>query len=142
MMFRELVSDYTERVDVIGTRKFIELVEELERAEDMQFETFEVGKDKLRIVTIFPDPAKIDRDIALPELSPILKEVYPGSRTGLSEFKIDQKFPVSEKHLQQETFYRKHRLDSLQSQKDTAEKLFKVSPSAHMVTKFIFDLFY
>ena len=72
LMFRDLVTEYIERVDVIGTPKFIELVEDLEREEDMQFETFEVGKDKLRIVTIFPDPTKLDKDIALPVLSPVL----------------------------------------------------------------------
>lgn len=72
LMFRDLASDYQERVDVIGNKAFIDFVEELEREEGMQLETFEVGKDKLRIVTIMPDPAKLDKDIALPELSPVL----------------------------------------------------------------------
>jgi type III restriction enzyme len=38
----------------------------------MQLDTFEVGKDKVVIVTIAPDPKKLDKDIAMPELSPIL----------------------------------------------------------------------
>lgn len=72
LMFRTVVSDYRERVDVIGNKTFIEFVEQLEREEDIEFETFEVGKDKLEIVTILPDPAKLDKDISMPVLSPIL----------------------------------------------------------------------
>ena len=45
---------FTERVDVIGNKKFIEFVEQLEREEDLQLDTFEVGKDKVVIVTISP----------------------------------------------------------------------------------------
>jgi type III restriction enzyme len=72
LMFRDLTTDYIERVDVIGNKAFIEFVEQLEREEEIAFETFEIGKDKLQIVTIAPDPAKLDKDIALPVLSPIL----------------------------------------------------------------------
>lgn len=71
LMFRGSES-YDEHVDVIGNKKFIEFVEQLEREEDLELETFEVGKDKVVIVTIHPDPAKLAMDIALPELSPIL----------------------------------------------------------------------
>jgi type III restriction enzyme len=78
-MFAGEPSDYRERVDVIGNKTFIEFVEQLEHEEDIDFETFEVGKDKLEIVTVMPDPAKLDtagsavgKDIALPVLSPIL----------------------------------------------------------------------
>ena len=38
----------------------------------MQLETFQVGKDKLVITTIQPEPEKMDMDISLPVLSPIL----------------------------------------------------------------------
>jgi type III restriction enzyme len=38
----------------------------------MQLDTFQVGKDKLEIITIMPDPNKADKDIAIPMLSPIL----------------------------------------------------------------------
>lgn len=70
LMFRG-TTGYTERVDVIGNRKFIEFVEQLEREEDIQLETFKIG-DKVSIVTIAPDPNKADKDIAVPFLSPIL----------------------------------------------------------------------
>jgi type III restriction enzyme len=72
LMFREMGNAFKERVDVIGNKKFIEFVEDLEREEDLQFDTFEVGKDKLHILTILPDPEKKDKDILLPELSPVL----------------------------------------------------------------------
>jgi type III restriction enzyme len=70
LMFRGQAG-YIERVDVIGNKPFIEFVEQLEREEDIQLETFNL-KEKVSIVTIAPDPKKIDRDIAIPVLSPIL----------------------------------------------------------------------
>ncbi len=70
LMFRGSTG-YVERVDVIGNKKFIEFVEQLEREEDIQLETFKLG-EKVSIVTIAPDPQKADRDIAIPVLSPIL----------------------------------------------------------------------
>ena len=66
LMFRELASDYVEHVDVIGNKAFIEFVEDLEREEEIAFGTFDLGKDKLVINTIMPDPDKADRDILLP----------------------------------------------------------------------------
>ena len=72
LMFRDQGSTYVERVDVIGNKKFIEFVEQLEKEEDIELGTFQVGKDPVSIVTIAPDPAKMDRDIALPVLSPVL----------------------------------------------------------------------
>jgi hypothetical protein len=63
--------DYVERVDVIGNPAFIGFVEQLEREEDIQLETFRIG-EKVSIITIAPDPNKMDKDIAIPVLSPIL----------------------------------------------------------------------
>lgn len=72
LMFRDQGSTYVERVDVIGNKKFIEFVEQLEEEEDIQLDTFKVGQDKVSIITVAPDPAKMDKDIALPLLSPAL----------------------------------------------------------------------
>jgi type III restriction enzyme len=72
LMFRDQGTGYVERVDVIGNARFIEFVEPLEKEEDLQLETFQVGKDKVSIVSIEPDPAKLAKDIRLPQLSPIL----------------------------------------------------------------------
>jgi type III restriction enzyme len=72
LMFRGEGTGYVERVDVIGTAKFMELVDNLEKDEDMKLDTFELGKDRLVIRTIEPDPKKKDKDIEIPVLSPIL----------------------------------------------------------------------
>jgi type III restriction enzyme len=69
-MFRD--QNYVERVDVIGNKRFLDFVEQLEKEEDLELECFEIGKDKVSIVTIAPDPAKLAMDIAVPVLSPIL----------------------------------------------------------------------
>jgi type III restriction enzyme len=72
LMFRESRVAYTERVDIIGNRAFLNFVDELEKIEDLTLETFTLGKDKVLIQTIFPDPTKLDKDITVPVLSPIL----------------------------------------------------------------------
>jgi type III restriction enzyme len=72
LMFFGTGSGYLEQLDVIGNKKFIEFVEDLERDEDMQFGTFKVGEDKVVIVNIAPDLSKMATDIAVPVLSPIM----------------------------------------------------------------------
>jgi type III restriction enzyme len=72
LMFRDLASEYVERVDIIGNKKFLEFVDDLEKLEDLKFDSFEVGKDKLTIVTILPVDGKREFDIGLPVLSPTL----------------------------------------------------------------------
>jgi type III restriction enzyme len=72
LMFRASSSGYTERVDVIGNRAFLEFVEDLEKLEGLKLDTFEIGKDKLQITTIQPAAANKDADIGIPELSPSL----------------------------------------------------------------------
>jgi len=72
LMFRNVNTSYLERVDVIGNRGFIEFVEKLEQEEDIRFDTWQVGKEKLVITVIEPEAARAEFDIALPVLSPIL----------------------------------------------------------------------
>jgi type III restriction enzyme len=72
LMFRGVGSGYIERVDVIGNKTFIEFVEQLEREEELNLETFEIGKDKVKVVTIAPDEKKKEQDILIPVLSPVL----------------------------------------------------------------------
>lgn len=72
LMFRSINTNYVERVDIIGNPGFIQFVERLEKEEDIQLDTWQVGKDKLVITTIQPVPEKAEYDIALPTLSPIL----------------------------------------------------------------------
>ncbi len=72
LMFRDLTVDFTERVDIIGNHKFLDFVDDLEKLEDLQLDTFEIGKDKLKIVTILPLDNRKEYDIGLPLLSPTL----------------------------------------------------------------------
>jgi type III restriction enzyme len=72
LMFRE-VGGYQERVDIIGNKAFMDFVADLEKLEDLKFDTFQIGKDKLKIITVqavLPD--KADKDIGIPEISPLL----------------------------------------------------------------------
>jgi type III restriction enzyme len=71
-MFRDLTPDYTEHVDIIGNQKFLDFVDDLEKLEDLQLETFEIGKDKLRILTIMPLEERKAYDIGMPLLTPTL----------------------------------------------------------------------
>lgn len=72
LMFRGQNTGYTERVDIIGNKAFIQFVDALEKEENIALATFEIGKDKLKIETIRPDPEKADKDIRLPKLTPAL----------------------------------------------------------------------
>jgi type III restriction enzyme len=63
---------YTERVDVIGNKAFLSFVEDLEQLEGLKLDTFEIGKDKLQIITIMPVEEKKTADIGIPELTPSL----------------------------------------------------------------------
>ena len=72
LMFRNLVDSYTERVDIIGNKAFMEFVEDLEKLEDLKFETFQIGKDKLKIITVQAEESKKEFDIGVPDISPLL----------------------------------------------------------------------
>lgn len=72
LMFRD-VGGYQERVDIIGNKAFMEFVADLEKLEDLKFDTFQIGKDKLKIITVQPVlPEKAGKDIGIPEISPLL----------------------------------------------------------------------
>jgi len=72
LMFREIPTSYTERVDIIGNKAFLDFVDDLEKLEELKLDTFELGKDKLRIVTIMPIEGRSEFDIGLPTLTPSL----------------------------------------------------------------------
>ncbi len=72
LMFRNMVDTYTERVDIIGNKAFMGFVEDLEKLEELQFETYQIGKDALKIVTIQPEDKKKNFDIGIPDISPVL----------------------------------------------------------------------
>ena len=68
LMFRN-ESDYQERVDIIGNNAFLKFVDDLEKLEDLKLETFEIGKDNLKIETIIAEESKKKHDILIPQLS-------------------------------------------------------------------------
>jgi type III restriction enzyme len=72
LMFRDLPGTYMERVDIIGNKAFLDFVDDLEKLEELKLDTFELGKDKLRIVTILPLEHRKEFDIDLPVLTPSL----------------------------------------------------------------------
>jgi transposase len=64
---------YIEQVDIIGNEAFLSFIDQLEKSEDVQLDTFDVGKDKLNITAIMPQlPEKLIYDLHLPRISPIL----------------------------------------------------------------------
>lgn len=72
LMFRNIAGSYTERVDIIGNKAFMEFVEDLEKLENLKLDSFPLGGEKLRILTILPLSDKKDHDISVPEISPLL----------------------------------------------------------------------
>jgi type III restriction enzyme len=93
LMFRNLPEAYQERVDIIGNKAFMEFVEDLEKLEDLKFETFQLGKDKLKIITIMPLEEKKYADIGIPDITPLIgrkkslaEEI---ARLDISKFRIN-----------------------------------------------------
>jgi type III restriction enzyme len=72
LMFRDLPTSYTERVDIIGNKAFLSFVDDLEKLEELKLDTFEIGKEKLHIITILPLEDRKEFDIGLPVLTPTL----------------------------------------------------------------------
>lgn len=118
LMFRDVGVDFTERVDIIGNKKFLDFVDDLEKLEDLQLDTFEVGKDKLKIVTILPLDNRKDFDIGLPVLSPTLvrKKSLAEEIAGLNVMQFQTiLMPVTANDPQNQTFrYEGYDIISLQ----------------------------
>lgn len=73
LMFRgQPAAGYQERVDIIGNEKFLEFVDDLEKLEEIKFDRFELGKEKLHIVTVMPVSDRAIFDISFPIISPVL----------------------------------------------------------------------
>ena len=71
-MFRGSTHGYKERVDVIGNDAFLLFVDDLEKLEELKLGTFQIGKEKLQIVTIMAEESRKMYDIGLPVLTPVL----------------------------------------------------------------------
>ncbi len=81
-------SGYRERVDIIGTEKFMEFVADLEKIEDVALPTEKIDQKPIVIVSIYPDTDKIDMDIAIPNISPAY-ERRSDTREEISKLNID-----------------------------------------------------
>ena len=98
LMFGASSSSYVERVDVIGNPAFLKFVEQLEKDEDITLDTFDL-KEPVVITTIAPDLEKIERDITVPVLSPILarKKTLAEEISGIDVSKLNcPKLPQKE----------------------------------------------
>ncbi len=107
LMFRGYASDYIERVDIIGNKLFMDFLDRLEREEDLELDTFDVGTDRLQIVTIAPDMSKLDKDISIPVLSPILtrKKSIADEISSIDVMSLDSPIlPVGEDDAKVKTF--------------------------------------
>jgi type III restriction enzyme len=102
LMFRNMTDGYTERVDIIGNKAFMEFVEDLEKLEDLKFETFQIGKDKLKILTVQPEEKKNEFDISIPDISPLLsrKKSLAEEITAIDVMKFNiNKLPLKGKEI-------------------------------------------
>jgi len=130
LMFRNLAGEYRERVDIIGNKAFLDFVEDLEKLEDIKLDTFEVGKDKLRILTIQPVEEKIDKDIGIPDITPILrrKESLADEIENLDVMAFNiNKLPLKEKDLAETTTFVYEGRDILTDEK-LIEREYKIPP--------------
>ncbi len=131
LMFRNMSESFTERVDIIGNKAFMDFVEDLEKLEDLKFETFQIGKDKLKIITIQPVEEKKNFDIGIPDISPIL-----GRKKSLAEeienidvmkFNIN-KLPLRGKEIEETKTFIYEGRDILTDEK-LLEREYKIPPA-------------
>lgn len=110
LMFRGYEGTYNERVDILGHDEFLKFINDLEKDEDIALGTFNLGEDKLNIVDITPVEEKIDMDIELPILSPLLARrtsIYDEiAAIDVSELALSMPFPlIHDKHKIEEFRY-------------------------------------
>jgi type III restriction enzyme len=109
----------------------MDFVEDLEKLEDLKFETFQIGKDKLKIITIQPVEEKKNFDIGIPDISPIL-----GRKKSLAEeienidvmkFNIN-KLPLRGKEIEETKTFIYEGRDILTDEK-LLEREYKIPPA-------------
>jgi len=72
LMFRGQGGGYTERVDIIGNKTFLDFVEDLEKLEEVKLDSVDLDGEPLKILVIRPLEEKKQFDISFPLLSPAL----------------------------------------------------------------------
>jgi type III restriction enzyme len=129
LMFRNL--NYQERVDIIGNKAFMEFVSDLEKLEDLKLETFHIGKDKLQIITIHAVERKMEMDIGIPEISPLLSRKKSLSEEissiDVSTFK-NNPLPLKAKDIEETKSFIYEGIDILTNEK-LLEREYKIPPA-------------
>lgn len=97
-MYRNMPESYTERVDIIGNKAFMEFVEDLEKSEDLKFDTFQIGKDKLKILSVQPPEEKKEFEKALREI--VIEKKEPKLLLANRFLSSTIPFPTSKKILE------------------------------------------
>jgi type III restriction enzyme len=131
LMFRGDAPAYTERVDIIGNGKFLEFVEDLEKLEDLKLETFEIGKDKLKINIIAPVEEKLQFDLGIPDLTPSLTRkkslAEEIASLDVNSFNVNP-LPLKEKELEETKTFIYEGFDILTDEK-LLEREYKIPPA-------------
>jgi len=108
LMFRDIQTSFTERVDIIGNKAFLDFVEDLEKLEELKLDTFEVGKEKLQICTIVALNERKEYDMGLPVLTPSLVRkkslAEQIENLDVKELRINFALPMSEDDPRAKTF--------------------------------------
>ena len=131
LMFRNHADSFQERVDIIGNKAFMEFVEDLEKLEDFKLDSFQLGKDKLKIITIQPMADKQSADIGIPVITPLLdrKKSLAEEIAGLdvTAFKINV-LPLKGKELAETKTFIYEGRDILTNEK-LIEKQYEIPPA-------------
>lgn len=131
LMFRGDAPAYTERVDIIGNGAFLEFVEDLEKLEDLKLDTFEIGKDKLKINIIAPVEGKLQFDLSIPDLTPSLTRkkslAEEIASLDVNSFNVNP-LPLKEKELEETKTFIYEGFDILTDEK-LLEREYKIPPA-------------
>lgn len=131
LMFRGDAPAYTERVDIIGNGAFLEFVEDLEKLEDLKLDTFEIGKDKLKINIIAPVEEKLQFDLGIPDLTPSLTRkkslAEEIASLDVNSFNVNP-LPLKEKELEETKTFIYEGFDILTDEK-LLEREYKIPPA-------------
>jgi type III restriction enzyme len=131
LMFRRDSTGYKERVDIIGNKPFLEFVDDLEKLEDIKLDTFEVGKDKLKIITIMPVESKKEFDIGIPDITPIIsrKKSLAEEITNLDVMNFNTNpLPLKAKDIEETKTFIYEGFDILTNEK-LLEREYKIPPA-------------
>ncbi len=98
----------------------MEFVADLEKLEGLELETFRIGKDKLHIITIHPVETKLDFDIGIPDISPLIirKKSLSDEIASIDVMKFkNNPLPLKEKDIEETKSFIYEGIDILTNEK-------------------------